>query len=133
MSGQKCNACSRAVVTEDVYDEFVQRLCAITETLKVADPMDPDAFTGPVVSEGVPAQNKALSQARADLDKAAASHSWATCSELERVIGVGDLGGNQSAQEAFNLQSEQKSELWDWIDQLSTQLRDTFIQKHLTR
>lgn len=51
MSGQKCNACSRAVVTGGAYDEFVEKLCAITDELKVGDPIDAEAFTGPVISE----------------------------------------------------------------------------------
>ncbi len=51
MSGQKCNACSRAIVTEAIYEEFVDRLCAITETLKIGDPIDAASFTGPVISD----------------------------------------------------------------------------------
>lgn len=49
MSGQKCNACSRAVVTDDVYEAFVERLVADAAALKVGDPIDADAFTGPVI------------------------------------------------------------------------------------
>ncbi|UGS39006.1 aldehyde dehydrogenase family protein [Capillimicrobium parvum] len=51
MSGQKCNACSRAIVTDGVYDDFIERLCAITSELVVADPIDASAFTGPVISD----------------------------------------------------------------------------------
>jgi 1-pyrroline-5-carboxylate dehydrogenase len=51
MSGQKCNACSRAIVTADVYDDFVDALCAFAESLAVADPIDAGAFTGPLISD----------------------------------------------------------------------------------
>jgi 1-pyrroline-5-carboxylate dehydrogenase len=51
LSGQKCSACSRAVVLDGVHDELLERLCAFTATLPVGDPADPDAFLGPVINE----------------------------------------------------------------------------------
>lgn len=51
MSGQKCNACSRAVVTADVYDEFLSGLVDAVRGMPVGDPADPRAFTGPVISD----------------------------------------------------------------------------------
>lgn len=51
LSGQKCSACSRAIVLEEVYDEFVERLCAFTAALTVGDPSDRDSALGPVVDE----------------------------------------------------------------------------------
>jgi len=50
--GQKCSACSRAIVVEPVYDEFLRRLKAKVETLRVGDPKDPDTDVGPVINEG---------------------------------------------------------------------------------
>lgn len=47
-SGQKCSACSRAVVVEDVYDEVLQRAVEITKELHVGDPVNQDHFMGPV-------------------------------------------------------------------------------------
>jgi 1-pyrroline-5-carboxylate dehydrogenase len=49
-TGQKCNGCSRAVVTADVHDEFVERIAAIAGELKVGDPADRTVFTGPLSS-----------------------------------------------------------------------------------
>lgn len=49
--GQKCSACSRAIVDEAVYDEFLSRLAARTESLKVGPAEDPDNFMGPVINE----------------------------------------------------------------------------------
>ena len=37
-AGQKCTASSRAIVTEDVYDEFLDELTNATEAMKVGDP-----------------------------------------------------------------------------------------------
>ncbi|MGH2945026.1 MAG: aldehyde dehydrogenase family protein [Solirubrobacteraceae bacterium] len=51
MSGQKCNACSRAVVTHGVYDEFADRVSSIAAELRVSDPIDATAFTGPLISD----------------------------------------------------------------------------------
>jgi 1-pyrroline-5-carboxylate dehydrogenase len=50
LSGQKCSACSRAIVLADVHDELLARLCEFTATLAVGDPADPGAFLGPVIN-----------------------------------------------------------------------------------
>jgi 1-pyrroline-5-carboxylate dehydrogenase len=49
--GQKCSACSRAIVEEPLYDEFIERLAARVETIVVGDPTAPDTFMGPVINE----------------------------------------------------------------------------------
>src|SRR5436190_18074926 len=51
LSGQKCSACSRAIVDAAVHDEFVERLAASTGTLAVGDIADAATFVGPVVNE----------------------------------------------------------------------------------
>ncbi|MGB8909235.1 MAG: L-glutamate gamma-semialdehyde dehydrogenase [Candidatus Cybelea sp.] len=50
--GQKCSACSRAIVDERVYDTFVEKLRRRVGTITVGDPSDPANFMGPVVNEG---------------------------------------------------------------------------------
>jgi 1-pyrroline-5-carboxylate dehydrogenase len=50
LAGQKCSACSRAIVHADVHDEFVDRLSAWTSRLPLGDPADRDAVVGPVVN-----------------------------------------------------------------------------------
>ena len=50
-SGQKCSACSRAIVLDSVHDDLVERLAARATELVVGDPADRDAFTGPVIDE----------------------------------------------------------------------------------
>ena len=49
-SGQKCSACSRAIVEEPIYDAFVERLRASVEKLTVGDPAENKSM-GPVVNE----------------------------------------------------------------------------------
>ncbi|MGZ4333631.1 MAG: aldehyde dehydrogenase family protein [Gaiellaceae bacterium] len=49
-SGQKCSACSRAIVVDEVHDELVERLVEIAATYTVGDPADPEVATGPVVN-----------------------------------------------------------------------------------
>ncbi len=51
-SGQKCSACSRAIVHANVYDEFVAKLKPRVEKIKVGPPEDPAYYMGPVISEG---------------------------------------------------------------------------------
>ena len=48
-SGQKCSACSRAIVVDTVHDDLVERLRARTADLLVGDPADRDVYTGPVI------------------------------------------------------------------------------------
>jgi 1-pyrroline-5-carboxylate dehydrogenase len=48
--GQKCSACSRAIVHEKVYPAFVQRLTEKAAALKVGPAMDPTSYLGPVIN-----------------------------------------------------------------------------------
>jgi 1-pyrroline-5-carboxylate dehydrogenase len=50
-SGQKCSACSRAIVEEPVYDVFVDRVRERVATLRVGDPAA-NSNMGPVVNAG---------------------------------------------------------------------------------
>lgn len=50
--GQKCSACSRAIVDEKIYDEFVDKLARRVRKIAVGDPADPANYMGPVVNEG---------------------------------------------------------------------------------
>jgi 1-pyrroline-5-carboxylate dehydrogenase len=50
--GQKCSACSRAIVDEKIYDEFVEKLARRVGKIAVGDPADPANYMGPVVNEG---------------------------------------------------------------------------------
>jgi len=49
-SGQKCSACSRAIVDTAIYDRFVAALVERTARLRVGDPADPAVDVGPVVN-----------------------------------------------------------------------------------
>ncbi len=49
--GQKCSACSRAIVSEKVYDTFVQKLVERAKKVTVGPSEDPANYMGPVVSE----------------------------------------------------------------------------------
>jgi aldehyde dehydrogenase (NAD+) len=49
-SGEKCTATSRAIVVEEVYDEFLERLRAAAEAMRVGDPLDEETDIGPVVN-----------------------------------------------------------------------------------
>jgi len=51
-TGQTCNALTRMIIHESVYDTAVDLAKAKTETLVVGDPNDPEVFVGPMSSEG---------------------------------------------------------------------------------
>ena len=48
--GQKCSACSRAIVSEKVYDEFLAKLAAKVAEIKVGPAEDPNFYMGPVIN-----------------------------------------------------------------------------------
>jgi 1-pyrroline-5-carboxylate dehydrogenase len=49
-NGQKCSACSRAIVEDPIYDAFVERIQERVAELKVGDPVQ-NAYMGPVINE----------------------------------------------------------------------------------
>ena len=49
--GQKCSACSRAIVDERVYDKFLDQLKSRVEKIKIGDPTE-NAAMGAVINEG---------------------------------------------------------------------------------
>ncbi|KAF0993656.1 L-glutamate gamma-semialdehyde dehydrogenase [Geobacillus sp. TFV-3] len=57
-SGQKCSACSRAIVVQDVYDQVLNRVVELTKQLNVGDPAEQATFMGPVIDQG--AYNKIM-------------------------------------------------------------------------
>ncbi|ASK61167.1 L-glutamate gamma-semialdehyde dehydrogenase [Virgibacillus phasianinus] len=50
-SGQKCSACSRAIIHEDVYDQVSERVAQLTKELSAGDPSDNSHFMGPVIDQ----------------------------------------------------------------------------------
>ena len=49
--GQKCSACSRVIVSEKVYDTFLNKLVERTKKIKVGPSDDPENYMGPVINE----------------------------------------------------------------------------------
>ncbi len=49
--GQKCSACSRAIVESSIYDEFLEKLKARVAQITVGDPSDKQTYMGPVINE----------------------------------------------------------------------------------
>ena len=50
--GQKCSACSRAIVVEKVYDAFLEKVRERVERIKVGAPSEPETYMGPVINAG---------------------------------------------------------------------------------
>jgi RHH-type proline utilization regulon transcriptional repressor/proline dehydrogenase/delta 1-pyrroline-5-carboxylate dehydrogenase len=48
-AGQKCSACSRAIVHRSVFDRFVARLREAVLSLQIGDPAEPGTRVGPVI------------------------------------------------------------------------------------
>jgi 1-pyrroline-5-carboxylate dehydrogenase len=49
--GQKCSACSRAIVVDSVYDEVLEKVVERTKKLTVGDTVNGDKFMGAVIDE----------------------------------------------------------------------------------
>ncbi|GIO28000.1 L-glutamate gamma-semialdehyde dehydrogenase [Ornithinibacillus bavariensis] len=49
-SGQKCSACSRAVIHEEVYDQVKERIVELTKELMVGNPTE-NYYMGPVIDQ----------------------------------------------------------------------------------
>ncbi|RQD62532.1 MAG: L-glutamate gamma-semialdehyde dehydrogenase [Desulfonatronovibrio sp. MSAO_Bac4] len=56
--GQKCSACSRVIVLENIYDKFITRLVEAAKSVKIGPAEDPQCYMGPVVDKS--AQEKIL-------------------------------------------------------------------------
>lgn len=63
--GQKCSACSRAIVLEPVYDAFLTRLVEATKSLTLAPAESPGCSLGPVID----AEAKARIEKMIDIGK----------------------------------------------------------------
>jgi 1-pyrroline-5-carboxylate dehydrogenase len=50
--GQKCSACSRAIIDEKVYDDILGRIVEQTRKIKVGTTEDADNYMGPVINAG---------------------------------------------------------------------------------
>jgi 1-pyrroline-5-carboxylate dehydrogenase len=65
--GQKCSACSRVYVNQQVRDEFVRRLVVKTKTIKIGNPLKRDVYLGPVINEeAVKTYERAVQRATQD-------------------------------------------------------------------
>jgi len=49
--GQKCSACSRAIISEKIYDTFLAKLVERCKKIKVGPTEDPANFMGPVINK----------------------------------------------------------------------------------
>lgn len=50
-SGQKCSACSRAIVHKDVYDEVLRKVIERTKKLSMGSPVEAGSHVGPVIDD----------------------------------------------------------------------------------
>lgn len=62
LQGQKCSATSRVFVEAPVYDEFVERLAAMTQEAVIGDPTEKDTFMGPVANKSAYEDFKAFTE-----------------------------------------------------------------------
>jgi len=51
-AGQSCEARSRVLVEQSIYDDFLARFTEATGKLKVGDPLDPETHVGSLISQG---------------------------------------------------------------------------------
>ncbi len=66
-AGQKCSACSRLIVLENVYDSLMGKLMDAAASLRIGDAADSSTFVGPVIDQ--PARDRialAVEQAKSE-------------------------------------------------------------------
>lgn len=67
LSGQKCSACRRVVVADEVAEELIAKIVERAEALVVGDPIDTATNLGPVIDDAIGARvDAALEAARRD-------------------------------------------------------------------
>ena len=49
--GQKCSACSRAILVDAIHDALLERIVAKTKALRIGDPADPATEVGPLTGQ----------------------------------------------------------------------------------
>src|SRR5260221_14271192 len=49
--GQKCSACSRAIIDARVYDPMIEKIAALTAKIKVGDPTDKGTTMSAVIND----------------------------------------------------------------------------------
>jgi 1-pyrroline-5-carboxylate dehydrogenase len=49
--GQKCSACSRAIIVDEVYDDVLEKVVERTRGIRPGDPSDPSTYMGAVIDE----------------------------------------------------------------------------------
>jgi len=54
--GQKCSACSRAIVVEAIYDRFLERLLDCARSVHIGPAEDPACFMGPLIDRSAQAR-----------------------------------------------------------------------------
>jgi 1-pyrroline-5-carboxylate dehydrogenase len=79
--GQKCSACSRAIIDAKVYEPMLERIAKLTQQIKVGDPRDPQTNMSAVINE------KAFQTINAYIEKGQA--------EGGRLISGGGSDGEQ--------------------------------------
>ncbi|NUQ02178.1 MAG: aldehyde dehydrogenase family protein, partial [Armatimonadetes bacterium] len=79
--GQKCSACSRAVVLSDCYERFVERLIGATASLRFGPPEDPSNTVGPLIDQD------ALKRVREYLELGRQEARLLYCREPEQPAG----------------------------------------------
>ena len=77
--GQKCSACSRVYIQQDVRDKFVAMLVEKTKRIKVGNPLERDVWMGPVINEAavntyLAAVERATKRRRQSPDRRQAHH-----------------------------------------------------------
>ncbi len=50
--GECCNSGSRIIVHNDIADQFVEKVHALSQKVKVGDPLDPEVKVGAIINEG---------------------------------------------------------------------------------
>ncbi|GAC1373489.1 MAG: aldehyde dehydrogenase family protein [Ktedonobacteraceae bacterium] len=82
-AGQKCTATSRAIVTTDVADQFVQLLKSEIQALPIAPAVDPKSAVGPLITKDSLQKVASYAQVGAKSGQTVLGGDYATSGELK--------------------------------------------------
>jgi RHH-type proline utilization regulon transcriptional repressor/proline dehydrogenase/delta 1-pyrroline-5-carboxylate dehydrogenase len=81
-AGQKCSACSRLIVLEEIYEAFLGRLIDAAKSLRIAPAEDPACFVGPVIDgEAFARIHRAIDKGKSEARLAFAADTGALAEE----------------------------------------------------
>lgn len=97
--GQKCSACSRVIVMENIYEPFIQRFLPAVQSLVMGSPMEPQSRIGPLIDREAFQRLKAFRDQEKSHKLFEGSFPEGRCWFFPPVVYLADRGGSALMQD----------------------------------